>query len=148
MTQPFSLWVRNQAQQLILATNCSIAEYDSNPEISKIEGEKLCNGETLLTIIGKGFGFDKDGLIVTVTQEYPPQELKRKCKYPQSNCDLQLLDSKETYYCDELEMIYQDELIQCIVLSPLLDSRPLEVSVINLQHNPPKIASQTTFLVY
>jgi hypothetical protein len=48
--------------------------YDDQPEIKYAGAERLANGDVVLTLQGKGFGFDSSSISVTVTEiaEYDP----------------------------------------------------------------------------
>ena len=128
--------------------------YDVVPEISTIEGIKLCTGEITLDIFGRGFGFHEDGLIVTVTiPKYPntTQKLEDSCTYPRTRCDSEMelkRDSYETIYCTDIQLTFHDELIHCVILDSISPGLPLEVTVTSLHHNPPQIATFITHVKY
>lgn len=123
-----------------------ISAYDEVPVIEKIERSKLCTGETALEIFGMGFGFDPEGIIVTVTMPKDPNDnivLDDSCTYPRSQCPPSELekDPFEIFYCTDVQLTFHDEQIQCIILDYIAPSTKLEVTVTSLFHYPPVYAT-------
>jgi len=117
--------------------------YDDVPVIKRVDGQRLCNGQTLITITGKGFGFCADDLTITVSDhtEDRPQWYKYDapdCDYP-LGCDYpgvpSILDVPPiTYNCENIRIFFLDQKISCTVSIPDVYAQRLWVNVqVNLR---------------
>ena len=98
--------------------------YDDIPKIKRVDGQRICNGQTILTITGKGFGFCADDLTITVSDhtedrpqfyQYEPEE----CDYP-LGCDYTGVPSvipitPREYDCTNVRIFFLDQKISCTV---------------------------------
>lgn len=110
--------------------------FDDIPEISSVESFKLDCGKIILTIIGKGFGFDTEGLVITVSPIINTDD--RQCSYPKSCLDY---EAGNSFNCADIQLSNHAEQIDCIVDAEL-DSLPetMKVAVTTALRNPPVYA--------
>jgi len=120
--------------------------YDDIPKIKVVRGERLPNGQTLLTITGKGFGFcaaDLNITVVDLTQDRPKWSHYNapNCDYP-LGCDYPGIPSiipvpGDYYTCDNVRIYFLDQKIQCTVAIPDVFAEELEVIVqVNIRTPP------------
>jgi len=121
--------------------------YDDIPVIKRVDGERLCNGQTLLTITGKGFGFCADDLTITVEDhtedraKWNQYDASDHCDYP-NGCDYPGLPSiidvpATTYECEDVRIFYLDQKISCRVSIPDIYASQLWVKVQVNVRDPP-----------
>jgi len=104
----------------------TVGYYDI-PRIKRVDGRRLCNGQTLITITGTGFGFCADDLTVTVadhTEDRPKwyeYDATANCDYPlPDGCQKPGVPSiipvpGDVYECKNVRISYLDEQITCTV---------------------------------
>lgn len=120
--------------------------YDDIPRIKRVDGQRLCNGQTLLTITGEGFGFCADDLTITVTDytEDRPQWYKYPaldCDYP-LGCDYPGVSSiipvpPITVNCENVRIFFLDQKISCTVSISDVFAQQLWVNVqVNIRSPP------------
>jgi len=120
--------------------------YDDIPVIKRVDGERICNGQTLITITGKGFGFCPDDLTITVRDATEDREQweqydTQNCDYPEG-CDYPGVPSiidvpGVTYNCENIRIFFLDQKISCTVSIPDVYAAQLEVNVQLNIRNPP-----------
>jgi len=122
--------------------------YDDIPVIKRVDGERLCNGQTLLTITGKGFGFCADDLTITVEDHTDDRAQWAEydstlvgCDYP-NGCDYpgipSIIEVPATVYdCEDVRIFYLDQKISCRVSIPDIYASQLWVKVqVNIRDPP------------
>jgi len=120
--------------------------YDDIPIIKRVDGQRICNGQTLLTITGKGFGFCPDDLTITVsdhTEDRPQfyQYQPLDCDYP-LGCDYpgvpSIIDiTPRVFPCSNVRIFFLDQKISCTVSIPDVFAQQLWVTVQSNIRNPP-----------
>jgi len=120
--------------------------YNDIPTIKRVDGVRLCNGQTLLTITGTGFGFCALDLNITVTdytydRDQWEQYEAQNCDYPEG-CDYTgvpsiIPDPGITYTCENIRIFYLDQKISCYVSIPDVFAQQLQVTVTLNLRNPP-----------
>jgi len=120
--------------------------YDDIPVIKRVDAVRLNNGETCLTITGKGFGFCAEDLEITVRDTEWDRDIWDQydsidCPYPEG-CDYPGIPSVVdvpgvTYDCTNIQVVYLDQRITCIVRIPDLSPTELEVTVQVNVRSPP-----------
>ena len=120
--------------------------YDDIPVIKRVDGERLCTGETKLTITGKGFGFCPEDLTITVRDTTEDRPIYYEYEAP--NCDYRdgcgypgvpsVLDVPGvTYNCERVRIYYLDQKIQCYVKIDDVFAEQFEVTVqVNIREPP------------
>lgn len=82
-----------------------IIVYDDQPEIKHAAAERLATGEVVLTLQGKGFGFDSSSISITVT-EHAEQNLNQ--------VRTALVESAvNTYTCTDVTLQFRDAKVVC-----------------------------------
>jgi len=119
--------------------------YDDVPVIKRVDGERLCNGQTLITITGKGFGFCADDLTITVEDHTDDRaqwnQYDSDCDYP-NGCDYPGIPSiipvpAIVYDCDDVRIFFLDQKISCRVSIPDIYASQLWVKVQVNTRSPP-----------
>jgi len=120
--------------------------YDDIPVIKRVDGERLCNGQTLITITGKGFGFCAEDLTVTVEDHTDDRAQWNQydapdCDYP-NGCDYpgipSIIDVPAIVYdCDDVRIFFLDQKISCRVSIPDIYAAQLWVKVQVNTRSPP-----------
>jgi len=87
--------------------------YNDNPLITRVNAERLGNGQTLITVQGTGFGFDSTQISITAT-EYQSEE-----DWDHDSIAYQYLQPV-VYTCQNVQLLYRDERIQCTIDAPRL----------------------------
>jgi len=120
--------------------------YDDIPKIKRVDGERICNGQTVITITGKGFGFCPDDLTITVFDDTQDRDQyyqydTQDCPYPQG-CDYPGIPSiivapGIAYNCENIRIFYLDQKISCTVSIPDVFAQQLRVQVqVNIRDPP------------
>jgi len=121
--------------------------YDDIPVIKRVDGERLCNGQTLITITGKGFGFCPEDLTITVEDhtedriQWDQYDASAQCDYP-NGCDYPGLPSiidvpPIVYECEDVRIFFLDQKISCRVSIPDIYAAQLWVKVqLNIRDPP------------
>lgn len=127
-------------------------DYDDIPEIFSVDGERLTNGQTKITIVGKGFGFEADGLTIKVndnTQDRPMWSDHRPddCEFP-LGCDNPGIPSTFVapgieYECTEPRIFHHDSFVHCFINTPDVFPQELQVTIQTSLRDPPLSASAT-----
>jgi len=120
--------------------------YDDIPIIKRVDGERVCTGETRLIITGQGFGFCPEDLTITVRDatedrpyyyEYDPLncDFPDGCGYPgvPSITDVPGIE----YNCERIRIFFLDQKIECYVAIDDVYAAQLEVNVqLNIRDPP------------
>jgi len=129
-------------------------DYDDIPVIFSVHGEREVNGQTKITIIGKGFGFEASGLTITVvdlTQDRPMWEeySTSNCHYP-DGCNYPGIPSVleapgVTYSCTNIRIFHHDSYVSCYIPTPDVNAEEFEITIQTSLRNPP-VSASTVFL--
>jgi len=107
--------------------------YDDVPRIKRVDGQRLCTGETKLTITGEGFGFCPEDLTITVRDVEEDRPIYDH--YPGIPSVIPV--DGITYNCENPRIYYLDQKIYCYVAIDDVYAGELEVTVqVNIR-NPP-----------
>lgn len=122
-----------------------------------MDGERLTNGQTKITIVGKGFGFEASGLSITVNdhaQDRPQWEHYQTsgCEFP-LGCDEPGIPSTfvapgVVYDCTEPRIFHHDSFVHCFIDTPDVFPQELQVTIQTSLRSPPLSASATILNTY
>jgi len=128
--------------------------YDNIPVIFSVQAERQVTGQTKITIIGKGFGFEASGLTITVvdtTQDRPQWEEYQttNCNYPYG-CDYPgipsvLVAPGVVYDCTNIRIFHHDSFVSCYIDTPDVNAQEFEITIQTSLRNPP-VSASTVFL--
>jgi len=154
---------RSSSSSSVVVVTIGGTDYDFTPVIFTVTGERLANGDTLLTIIGRGFGFHASDLVISAVdynQDTPDADCyvlnpSDASQYPQTiSCPGRpsiihypptALLPNYSYPCTHTRIFHHDSHISCTVSIP--NAVPSELTVIVNTPNG-KSASQSLLSEY
>jgi len=133
-------------------------DYDDIPVIFSVHGEREVTGQTKITIIGKGFGFEASGLTITVvdtTQDRPEWEAyDAACTYPdqitpkvcpQPGIPSVLVAPGNVYPCTNIRIFHHDSFVSCYIDTPDVFAEEFEITI-QTSLRDPTVSASTVFL--